>query len=225
MTNGTKKESRWYHNSFLRVTLVSAGLLFGTAAILKNCGPGTPTCPPNSSLVCLKSKEPIAEPPRNGTKHPEPTKNITKADKPPTKQITKVEKQSDAGVKTPEPVAAKQEDGGSGEVRTLCEERYVKPPTAEQKKYLGPVSDAAIEGVMNHKTNILGDSSKAVPVVVTLYVCKDIRKVVSVSGAKGMEKEVLEDINDKLKSSSAEPKQEIAPPGVIYRFPVTLRPN
>jgi len=224
MTNGTKKESRWYHNSFLRVTVVSAGLLFGTAAILKNCGPGAPKCPANHELVCFKAKQPIPEPPWKGTKVPEITKNHEKV--PPAKTITKVlEKQKDGGVKTPEPILTKQVDGGVEETReTTCLEKIAKPPTAEQKKYLGPVSDAAIEGVMNHKTNILGDSSKAVPVV-TLYVCKDIRKVVSVSGAKGMEKEVLEDIDDKLKSSSAEPKQEIAPPGVIYRFPVTLRPN
>jgi len=194
MTNGTKKESKWYHNSFLRVTVVSAGLLFGTAAILKNCGPGTPTCPPNSSLVCLKSKEPIAEPPRKAPEKVPP--------KTPEKGPTKVVKETKQPEK-PGPTVQKPEDKPAVTAKIPCKMEFSREPTAEEHENIRPVIEKMEEGMKQNRDVLLTPDGRNV--CSTALICENEVKAVSASveGAKEHNADVLSAVRDSLANVEA----------------------
>jgi|GEM_PF-4148036 len=219
-----KKGSRF--GTFLRVTLASGTLVFGTAALLKQCGPGAPTCPDGTELVCKKLPPPKAEtiakapqtqetkqPPKAQEKAPPPVKAVTKG---PTKVP---EKQPEPAPKEPVVTKPEQQDAGPVEDKTACGRKNAKPPTNEQLSALSPVSNAAIEAVMAYAEGILGGEGKKT-VKVTIYVCMGTKQVVSISNAGEKKDEVMSTLSELLKDVS--PSSAIDTP-VIYTVPVPVR--
>jgi len=119
----------------------------------------------------------------------------------------------DRAVKRKMAVPATQEDKG-------CDIGKAEKPTKEQFEMLAPIRNAAIEAVMGFREAILEGKGEDVRVGVKLYVCKDTRHVLSISGAGEKKGEVIGTLSELLMDVS--PSSQIDTP-VVFTVHLRLR--